>query len=81
MQVEDQPKLSASANRCPVKGIGRDFNPFVDPYLAEPNAFWLRARQAEPVFHSPELDYWVVTRYEDIKGIFADPKTFSASIT
>ena len=32
------------------------------------------------MFYSPELDYWVVTRYEDIKAIFADPKTFSASI-
>ena len=28
---------------------------------------WLRARQSEAVFYSPELDYWVVTRYEDIK--------------
>jgi hypothetical protein len=37
MQVEDQPKFSASANRCSVTGIGRDFNPFVDPYLAEPH--------------------------------------------
>ena len=54
--------------------------PFVDPYLAEPYSFWMRAREAEPVFYSAELDYWVVTRYEDIKAIFADPATFSASI-
>ena len=80
MQIEDRPKLSASTNRCPVTGIGREFNPFVDPYLAEPYSFWLRARQSEPVFYSPELDYWVVTRYENIKAIFADPKTFSASV-
>lgn len=33
------------------------------------------------MFYSPELDYWVVTRCEDIKAIFADTKTFSASIT
>jgi cytochrome P450 len=80
MQIESEPKLGADASRCPVTGLGREFNPFVDPYLADPYAFWLRARQAEPVFYSPELDYWVVTRYEDIKAIFSDPKTFSASI-
>ena len=80
MQIEDQPKLSASASRCPVTGIGREFNPFADPYLAEPYSFWMRAREEEPVFYSPELDYWVVTRYGDIKAIFADPATFSASI-
>jgi hypothetical protein len=80
MQIDGEPRPSADAGRCPVTGLGRDFNPFVDPYLADPYRFWLRARQAEPVFYSPELDHWVVTRYEDIKAIFADPKTFSASI-
>ena len=80
MQLDNDPKLSANAGQCPVTAAGREFNPFVDPYLADPYAFWLRARHAEPVFYSPELDYWVVTRYEDIKAIFSDPKTFSASI-
>ena len=80
MQIEDHAKLAASTGGCPVTGIGRDFNPFVDPYLADPYPFWLRARQSEPVFYSRELDYWVVTRYEDIKAIFSDVKTFSASI-
>jgi len=80
MRIDDQSSAVDSAQRCPVTDLGRDFNPFVDPYLADPYAFWLRARQAEPVFYSPELDYWVVTRYADIKAIFADPGTFSASI-
>jgi len=80
MRIDDQSSAADSAQRCPVTDLGRDFNPFVDPYLADPYAFWLRARQAEPVFYSPELDYWVVTRYADIKAIFADPGTFSASI-
>lgn len=74
---EDSPDRAAS--RCPVTGLGAEFNPFVDPYLARPYPFWLRARTEEPVFYSPEIDYWVVTRYEDVKAIFADPKTFSAS--
>ena len=69
----------STATGCPVTGIGRSFDPFVDPYLRDPYAFWIEARGSEPVFYSPELDYWVVTRYEDIKAIFSDPKTFSAS--
>jgi hypothetical protein len=79
MLIDDGSKRRSQAGGCPVTGIGREFDPFVDPYLADPHPFWLRARQLEPVFYSPELDYWVVTRYEDIKAVFSDPKTFSAS--
>jgi len=74
-----EPGSNPRAAQCPVTGIGREFDPFVDPYLSDPYAFWIRARAAEPVFYSPELNYWVVTRYEDIKAVFSDPKTFSAS--
>jgi cytochrome P450 len=80
MLIDDNARRRAQAKVCPVIGIGGEFDPFVDPYLADPYPFWLRARQSEPVFYSPELDYWVVTRYEDIKAVFADPKRFSASI-
>jgi cytochrome P450 len=36
---------------------------------------------ATPVFYSPDLDYWVVTRYHDIGQIFQTPKRFSAANT
>jgi hypothetical protein len=39
------------------------FDPFHDPYLADPYPFFGEARAATPVFYSPGLDYWVVTRY------------------
>ena len=68
MLIVDGSKRRSEADRCPVTGVGRDFDPFVDPYLADPYPFWLRARRSEPVFYSPELDYWVVTRYEDINA-------------
>lgn len=75
----DEPGNAADGpGRCPHAGIGDEFDPFVDPYLADPYAFWARARESEPVFYSPELDYWVVTRYDDIKAVFSDPSTFSA---
>ena len=75
MRIDNESSASDGAQRCPVTDLGREFNPFVDPYLADPYAFWLRARQAEPVFYSPELDYWVVTRY----ALMAGPSTTGAA--
>jgi hypothetical protein len=46
------------------------FDPFHNPYLADPYPFFAEARAATPVFYSPDLDYWVVTRYHDIGQIF-----------
>jgi hypothetical protein len=78
MLLENQSGPRAGAGQCPA-GLGARFDPFVDPYLADPYPFWALARCSEPVFYSPELDYWVITGYDDIKAIFADPRTFSAS--
>jgi cytochrome P450 len=60
---------------------GERFDPFHDPYLADPYPFFVEARAATPVFYSPDLDYWVVTRYHDIRPIFQTPKLFSAANT
>ena len=60
---------------------GERFDPFHDPYLADPYPFFAEARAASPVFYSPDLDYWVVTRYHDIRQIFQTPKRFSAANT
>ena len=38
----------------------------------------LRGRPAA-VFYAPSLDYYVVTRYEDVEAIFLDHETFSAA--
>ena len=38
----------------------------------------LPAREG-PVFYAPAIDYYVVTRYEDIEAIFLDHETFSAA--
>jgi cytochrome P450 len=62
-----------------VKNLGERFDPFHDPYLADPYPFFAEARAATPVFYSPAIDYWVVTRYHDIRQIFQTPKLFSAS--
>ena len=78
MLLDSESRKRATDNGCRVTGLAAEFDPFVEPYLSDPHPFWLRAREQEPVFYSPQIDYWVSTRYEDIKAIFSDPQTFSA---
>jgi hypothetical protein len=58
--------------------IADQFDPFE---LVDPFPFYERARLEEPIFYSLELDYWVVTRYEDVKAVFKDLETFSSVIS
>jgi cytochrome P450 len=54
--------------------LGDDFQPFD---IADPFDFYARARREAPVFYSPELDFWIVTRYDDVLAVIRDPLTFS----
>lgn len=65
---------------CPVSARAAAFTPFGDEYQHDPGAALAWAREEEPVFYSPELGYWVVTRYDDVKAVFRDNLTFSPSI-
>ena len=48
-------------------------------HLANPYPFYAQARRNEPVFHSPRLDAWVVTRFRDVDEILRDPVGFSST--
>ena len=65
---------------CPVSQRAAAFDPFADGYQQDPPDYVRWAREQEPVFYSPVLGYWVVTRFDDIKDIFRDNITFSPSI-
>ncbi|OQQ30408.1 cytochrome [Prescottella equi] len=65
---------------CPVSANAAAFDPFTGPYQVDPAASLRWSRDEEPVFYSPELGYWVVTRYEDVKSVFRDNILFSPSI-
>lgn len=65
----------AKPARCPVH-IDDEFRPFDNEGTY---GFFAHARAAEPVFHSSELDAWVLTRRADILAVFRDTETFSAS--
>ncbi|VVE77258.1 cytochrome P450/oxidoreductase [Pandoraea sputorum] len=74
------PSTTQAPNGCPVSARAADFDPFEDGYQQDPPEYVRWAREQEPVFYSPKLGYWVVTRYDDIKAIFRDNITFSPSI-
>lgn len=66
---------------CPVSAIGAAFNPFAAPFLDDPYRFLEQARREEPVFYSPEIDHWVITRYNDVRRAFLDHENWSAANT
>ena len=69
-----------SPTGCPVSARAAAFDPFSDGYQQDPPDYVRWSRHEEPVFYSPQLGYWVVTRFDDIKAIFRDNLTFSPSI-
>ncbi|MFM1908775.1 MAG: hypothetical protein RLZZ591_2452 [Pseudomonadota bacterium] len=69
-----------SPTGCPVSSRAAAFNPFEPAYLQNPADYLRWAREEEPVFFSPELGYWVVTRYDDVKAVFRDNLLFSPAI-
>ena len=56
-----------------------EFDPFGEDFLADPYPFFARYRDESPVFYSPSLDYWVLTRYPDVRRAFRDTDIYSAA--
>jgi cytochrome P450 len=69
-----------STTECPVGGLGGEFDPFAGDSSAW-YAFMRRAREEEPIFYSPVLDYWVVTRWDDVMEVLRDSETYSSANT
>lgn len=76
----DEAARKARAAECPVTAMSTAFKPFAPEYVADPYKFFAYARDREPIFWSPEMDCWVVMKYDDIVKIFQDPETFSAAL-
>ncbi|WP_104205345.1 cytochrome P450/oxidoreductase [Billgrantia saliphila] len=73
-------RTPSSPTGCPVSNEAAAFDPFDRPYQLDPAEALRWSREQEPVFYSPKLGYWVVSRYDDIKAIFRDNHTFSPAI-
>jgi len=58
-----------------------NFDPFGEAYLADPYPAFAEYRHQQPVFYSPEHDYWVLSRYGDVRSALRDASTYSATNT
>jgi cytochrome P450 len=60
-----------------VTGIA--FDPLDPAQREDPFPLLELARREQPVFHAPEFDLWVVTRYDDVLAVLRDHDTFSSA--
>lgn len=78
-------KMDSEKSACPFHSVredleekGRNFDMFGEDYQKDPPESLKQFREERPIFFSEKMNYWIVTRYEDIKTIFRDPVLFSA---
>ncbi|GAA4044202.1 cytochrome P450 [Nonomuraea soli] len=55
-----------------------DFDVSSDWHVAAPYGFLRTLRHEHPVFHSEHLGAYVLSRYSDVRGAYADPRRFSS---
>jgi cytochrome P450 len=60
-----------------ISGIA--FDPLDPAQREDPFPVLDRARSEQPVFHAPQFDLWVVTRYDDVLAVLKDHDTFSSA--
>ena len=71
---------NTAPNGCPISAQAAAFDPFGDAYQQDPPESLRWARAQEPTFYSPQLGYWVVTRYASVQAIFRDHHSYSPAI-
>lgn len=54
------------------------FNPFDPSFVADPDVVARVARAEAPVFFSPAVNAWVVTRFADAEAVLRDPARFTS---
>ena len=76
---------SSQSNQCPfqknsfsLEKKATDFDMFGEAYQTNPAESLKEFREEKPIFFSKKMNYWIVTKYKDIKEIFRDPVVFSA---
>ncbi len=61
--------------------LGSDI--YYDPYDyvidADPHPLWKRMRDEMPLYYNPKFDFYAVTRYQDVRDLSADWRTYSSA--
>lgn len=58
-----------------------EFDPFAQATIESPYAFYRSLRTHAPVYRVPKTDYYLVSRYADIKTVVMNPGTYSSNLT
>lgn len=58
--------------------FAHSFNPYDGESLRDPHEMFARMRREQPVFFSPQLGMWIVSRHSDICSVLRDPARFSS---
>lgn len=66
-----------SPQSCPVSALSETF--LLSNEQLE--AIFIKARKDVSVFYLPDIDFWAVTKFDDIKFVLGDKDKFSAEIT
>lgn len=71
---------NTEAPKCPVAHLRspEQFNPFTPDFSQAPQKAFMTAQAEQPVFFSPVMNMWVVTRHEDLKIVMQDAETFTS---
>jgi cytochrome P450 len=56
---------------------GPQFDPAAPSNIQHPYDFYASVRHTTPIFHSPALDAWVVSTYDQVESIVTDHERFS----
>ena len=64
---------------CPHASVSAAFMPLSSEQCDDPYPMFARARKEAPVFFSPDLQMWVVSRYDDVASILKDAQRFSSA--
>jgi cytochrome P450 len=63
-------------SECPV---AQGYDPLDPATVLDPYPVFNRLREEGPVFYMPELDHYIVTRFDDVEQVLLDRDTWSAS--
>jgi cytochrome P450 len=71
---------------CKAPGVRSDeelivfsFDPYSLEFLADPYPLYARLREEAPVFHHPQMKFWVLSRFDDVVAAHADAVTFTST--
>lgn len=78
--------MTRSAAASPVGGpesaprpADLDWDPFDESVKADPYPVWRRLRDEAPAYFNERLDFWALSRFDDVERAHRDPKTYSSA--